>query len=137
MKSIHRLIIALSLVFAGSAGAETVLRVGHFPNITHAQGLVAHALTRQGKGWFEEHLGPGVSVQWYVYNAGPGAMEAIIAKSIDLTYVGPNPALNVYAKSGGAEARVISGAAEGGSARVVQGDGNLKPAAEFRRKKLA
>jgi NitT/TauT family transport system substrate-binding protein len=129
--------LGLTAFAVSSARADTVVRVGHFPNITHAQGLVAHALTRQGKGWFEQRLGPGVTVQWYVYNAGPAAMEAMIAKSIDLTYVGPNPALNVYAKSGGAEARVVSGAAEGGSALVVQADENLKGAADFRGKKIA
>jgi hypothetical protein len=32
------------------AGDKTVIRVGHFPNITHVQGLVAHSLSRQGKG---------------------------------------------------------------------------------------
>jgi NitT/TauT family transport system substrate-binding protein len=64
-------------------------------------------------------------------------MEAMIAKSIDLTYVGPNPALNVYAKSGGAEARVVAGAAEGGSALIVQAEENLKSAADFRGKKIA
>jgi NitT/TauT family transport system substrate-binding protein len=127
--------LLFSLVTASHA--DTVLRIGHFPNITHAQGLVAHALTRQGNGWFEQRLGPGVTVQWYVYNAGPAAMEAMIAKSIDLTYVGPNPALNVYAKSGGAETRIVSGAAEGGSALVVQPDENLKNAADFRGKKIA
>ena len=36
-----------------------VVRFGHFPNVTHVQGLVAHALSRQGKGWFEEKI-PGV-----------------------------------------------------------------------------
>ena len=45
-----------------SRAADTVLRVGHFPNITHAQGLIAHALSRQGKGWFEQRLGPGVNI---------------------------------------------------------------------------
>ena len=30
------------------AGAETVLRVGHFPNISHAQALVAHRLSMLG-----------------------------------------------------------------------------------------
>jgi NitT/TauT family transport system substrate-binding protein len=129
--------LGLSVFAVSSARADTVVRVGHFPNITHAQGLIAHALTRQGKGWFEQRLGAGVTVQWYVYNAGPAAMEAMIAKSIDLTYVGPNPALNVYAKSGGAETRIVSGAAEGGSALVVQPDENLKNAADFRGKKIA
>ena len=136
MKSI-RLIIATSLVLASSAGAETVLRVGHFPNITHAQGLVAHNLSRQGKGWFEERLGPGTKVEWFVYNAGPSAMEAVFAQSIDLTYVGPGPALNAYTKSNGAEVRLIAGAANGGAALVVQPDQNLKTAGDFRGKKIA
>jgi NitT/TauT family transport system substrate-binding protein len=38
------------------ATEKTVVRVGHFPNITHVQGLVAHNLSRQGKGWFEARL---------------------------------------------------------------------------------
>lgn len=117
--------------------AETVLRVGHFPNITHAQGLIAHNLSRQGKGWFEERLGPGTKIEWFVYNAGPSAMEAVFAKSIDLTYVGPGPALNAYTKSNGAEIRLIAGAANGGAALVVQPDQNLKTPADFRGKRIA
>src|SRR5262245_32295988 len=79
------------LVLATTAAAQTLtLRIGHFPNITHVQALVAHHLTRQGKGWFEERLGRGIKIDWYVYNAGPSAMEAIFANSVDLTYVGPN-----------------------------------------------
>src|SRR5678815_3477784 len=75
---------------------KVTLRVGHFPNITHAQALVASQLQRQGKNWYAEQLGPDVTIQWFVYNAGPSAMEAIFANSIDLTYVGPNPVLNAY-----------------------------------------
>src|SRR5215469_17078567 len=124
-------VAALQLFSAAVSPAQTVLRVGHFPNITHAQGLIAHAFSRQGKGWFEQRLGPGVTIQWFVYNAGPSAIEAILAKSIDLTYVGPNPAINAYAKSRGEEVRVIAGAANGGSALVVQGDSTLKIPADF------
>jgi NitT/TauT family transport system substrate-binding protein len=106
------LFAAFSLVAAqGSALAQGMtLRVGHFPNITHVQALVARAMERQGKNWFAERLGSGVKIEWYVYNAGPSAMEAIFAKSLDLTYVGPNPALNAYARSRGDEVRVIAGA---------------------------
>jgi NitT/TauT family transport system substrate-binding protein len=131
------LVVALLLSASAVSRAQTVVRVGHFPNITHAQGLVAHAFSRQGKGWFEERLGPDVTIQWFVYNAGPSAMEAILAKSIDLTYVGPNPAINVYARSRGEEVRVIAGAANGGSALVVRGDSTLKNPADFRGKKIA
>ena len=129
--------LLLALVLPLPARAETVLRVGHFPNITHAQGVVAHALSRQGKGWFEEKLGPGIKIEWFVYNAGPSAMEALFAQSIDLTYVGSGPALNAYTKSNGAEVRLIAGAANGGAALVVQPDQNLKAPADFRGKKIA
>src|SRR6266404_73759 len=117
--------------------AETRIRVGHFPNVTHVQGLVGHALSRQGKGWFEERLGAGTKIDWFVYNAGPSAMEAMSAKSIDLTYIGPSPAINSYAKSRGEESRIVSGAANGGAALVVSGDSPLKNAADFRGKKIA
>ena len=104
-----------------AAFAETtILRVGHFPNVTHVQALVAHNLSRQGKGWFEARLGPDVAIEWFVYNAGPSAMEAIFARSIDLTYVGPSPAINAYARAQGEDIRIVAGAVDGGAALVVQ-----------------
>jgi NitT/TauT family transport system substrate-binding protein len=109
------LLLSTLLVTANGTRAETKIRVGHFPNITHAQGVIAHALSRQGKGWFEQRLGEGVKIEWFIYNAGPSAMEAIFAKSIDLTYVGSGPALNAYTKSNGEEIRLIAGAANGGA----------------------
>ena len=136
---ISKLFLSISLFFAAAAFsfAETKIRIGHFPNITHAQGVIAHALSRQGKGWFEQRLGPGTKIEWFIYNAGPSAMEAIFAKSIDLTYVGPGPALNAYTKSNGEEIRLIAGAANGGAGLVVQADQNLKAPADFRGKKIA
>jgi NitT/TauT family transport system substrate-binding protein len=123
---------------AYSAMAQgTTIRVGHFPNITHVQAVVAHHLSRQGKGWFEQRLGPDVKVEWFVYNAGPSAMEAIFANSIDLTYVGPSPAINAYAKSRGDEVRIIAGAVDGGAALVVQAGSSLAVAADFKGKKIA
>jgi len=71
-------VLACSLGVSVST-AETKIRVGHFPNVTHVQALVAHALSRQGKGWFEEKLGAGTKIEWFVYNAGPSATEAIFA----------------------------------------------------------
>jgi NitT/TauT family transport system substrate-binding protein len=131
-------LLALIICVQQASGADKqIVRIGHFPNITHVQALVAHNLSRQGKGWFEQRLGPGVEIQWFIYNAGPSAMEAIFANSIDLTYVGPSPALNAYSKSRGEEVRIVAGAANGGAALVVQPDGNLKTGADFRGKKIA
>lgn len=60
--------------------------------------MIAHALSRQGKGWFEERIGPGIEIQWFTYNAGPSAMEAMFAGSLDLTYVGQGPTLKRASK---------------------------------------
>lgn len=129
--------ISIGFVAVACSFAETKIRVGHFPNITHAQGVIAHALSRHGKGWFEQRLGDGVKIEWFVYNAGPSAMEAIFANSIDLSYVGPGPALNAYTKSNTREIRLIAGAANGGAGLVVQPDENLKVPADFRGRKIA
>src|SRR4029434_6942289 len=130
MKKITAAIAGAILCFGSFATAEqkTTIRFGHFPNITHAQGVIAHALSRQGKGWFERRIATNVEIQWFTYNAGPSAMEAIFAGSLDLTYVGQGPALNAYFKSNGAEIRVLAGAANGGAALAVKSDSPIKTA---------
>src|SRR5213082_729566 len=140
MKTKLVLFVAAAIcVFAQLVAAQdkVVIRFGHFPNITHAQGVIAHALSRQRKGWFEERLGPKVEIQWFTYNAGPSAMEAMFAGSLDLTYVGQGPALNAHFKSNGEEVRVIAGAANAGAALVVKSVSPIKTAADFRGKKIA
>ncbi len=138
MKLRISLLLAL-LAFSplGGRAEKVVLRAGYFPNITHAQGVIGSQTSREGHGWFEQRLGPDVTIQWFPFNAGPSAMEGVFAGSIDLTYVGPNPALNAYIRSGGDEIRVLAGAAEGGAALVVQGDGRIKLPADFRGRKVA
>ncbi len=131
-------LLALSLAVSVASAAEKVtLRVGYFPNVTHAQGVIGAETTREKKGWFEQRLGSDVTIQWFPFNAGPSAMEAMLAGSIDLTYVGPNPALNAYIRSQGDEIRVLSGAALGGAALVVKANGPLKQASDFRGKRVA
>jgi NitT/TauT family transport system substrate-binding protein len=139
LPSIRIVLAALAFLasLAGARAQQITLRIGHFPNITHAQALVAAQLTRQGKGWFESRLGADVKIQWFAYNAGPSAMEAIAAHSIDLTYVGPSPAINLYVKAQGDEVRIIAGSAEGGAALVVQPDGRIAKPADFRGKVIA
>jgi len=124
-KVILVLVSTILTMHRASAEEKIVIRFGHFPNITHAQGVIAHALSRQGKGWFEERLGPKVEI------------EAMFAGSLDLTYVGQGPALNAHFKSNGAEVRVIGGAANAGAALVVKSDSSIKTAADFRGKKIA
>jgi NitT/TauT family transport system substrate-binding protein len=131
------LLAAPFLSAAARAQTPLVIRVGHFPNITHIHALVARSFERQGKGWFAERMGKPVRVEWYAYNAGPSAMEAVFAGALDLTYVGPNPAINAYARSRGAEIRVVSGAVNGGAALVIQPGSGLSKPADFRGKRIA
>ncbi|WP_429819813.1 ABC transporter substrate-binding protein [Ensifer sp. B1-9] len=121
---------------AASQSQDITIRIGHFPNITHVQALVARDFERRGQNWFTTRLGPDVGIEWYAYNAGPSAMEAIFAGSLDLAYVGPNPALNAYARSAGAEIRIIAGAVAGGSALVVQPGEKLAKPTDFRGRRI-
>jgi NitT/TauT family transport system substrate-binding protein len=139
MTTLIKVTVVCSLAgLTSAAWAEKLaLRVGHFPNVTHAQAVIAHGLSREGKGWFEQRLGPEVGVQWFVYNAGPSAMEAIFTGGLDLAYVGPNPAINAHLKSRGEEVRIVAGACSGGAALVVQPDGRIKADGDFRGRKVA
>ena len=133
-----RILLCFALFCAafGVAQAQSILRVGLFPNVTHAQALVAKNLSAEGKGWFEQRLGQGTKIEWFIYNAGPSAMEAIFARSLDLTYVGPSPVVNAYARAKRRGVRVVAGAMRGGEALVVRGD-TIKNAEDFRGKAIA
>jgi sulfonate transport system substrate-binding protein len=120
---------------APGPGEKPVIRFGHFPNITHVQALVAHNLSRHGNGWFEQRT--GATVEWSTYNAGPSAIEAIFAKSLDVTYIGPSPVLNAFDKSKGRNPRILAGAANGGSALLVRPGAGIEKPADFRGKRVA
>jgi NitT/TauT family transport system substrate-binding protein len=135
-------VLALCLfcaVFPGGAvgadGGEKTLRVGFFPNLTHAHALIAQNLAAEGRGWFEARL-PGVAVSWHSFNAGPSAMEALFAKAVDLTYVGPNPVLNAFLRARGGVA-VLAGAVRGGAGLVVPAGSSLSRPADFKGKRIA
>ena len=125
-------LLALALLGAacgddgGSAEAQTTdtetdaaepvtLRLGYFPNISHATVLVGVE-----QGLFEEALGNNVTFETTTFNAGPEAIEALFADALDASYIGPNPAINAYAQSDGEAIRIVSGATSGGAFLVVR-----------------
>ncbi|MFB3922678.1 MAG: ABC transporter substrate-binding protein [Terriglobia bacterium] len=125
-------LITVYLVASFPLYAQTVIRAGHFPNITHSQGVIG-----QANGWFEKALAPQARVDWKIFNAGPSAIEALFAGAIDLTYIGPNPAINGYVRSHGEALRIIAGATSGGAALVVRADSGIQKPEDFRGKKIA
>ncbi|WP_030900910.1 aliphatic sulfonate ABC transporter substrate-binding protein [Streptomyces sp. NRRL F-5126] len=99
------------------AGAKKLsadeVRIGYFPNLTHATALVGVE-----RGIFQKDLG-GTKLKGTTFNAGPSETEALNANSIDIGFIGPSPAINGYTQSGGKSLRIIGGSASGGVKLVV------------------
>ncbi|HYZ95031.1 MAG TPA: ABC transporter substrate-binding protein, partial [Nitrososphaeraceae archaeon] len=112
--------------------AKKTLKIGYFPNINHAQAVIG-----LGNGTFQKALGDNVEVKTTIFNAGPSAMEALFAKQVDVTYVGPNPAINAYVVSQGKDVRIISGASSGGAVFVIRNDSGIQSTKDFANKKFA
>ena len=114
---------------AQSTGPVT-LRLGYFPNVTHASAIVGVA-----NGTLAQSLGSSVTLEPHTFNAGPEATEALFSNAIDATFIGPNPAINAFIKSGGQAIRIVSGATSGGAYLIVK-DG-INTTADLRGKKIA
>ena len=100
---------------AGSGSAPVTVRLGLLANITHASALVGIQ-----QGFFTKNLGSAGKLATTVYNSGTQETTAILAGQLDAAYVGPNPAINAFQKSGGTAIKIISGAATGGASLVVK-----------------
>jgi NitT/TauT family transport system substrate-binding protein len=106
--------LALTACGGSSASSGDELRLGYFPNLTHASALIGVK-----QGYLQKALG-ATKLTTQTFNAGTSAVEALNAGAIDATYIGPNPAINAFAQSNGESIRIISGATSGGAAFVVQ-----------------
>jgi sulfonate transport system substrate-binding protein len=101
---------------ASAAGSAPVtVRLGYLANITHAPALIAVK-----NGYFAKELGSAGSVKTTVFSSGTQETTAILSGQIDAAYVGPNPAINAWQKSGGTAIKIVSGAATGGASIVVK-----------------
>ena len=127
----------------GTDFRSDVLRLGYFPNLNHAQVIIGLANGHFQKALSEnstssgEEGGEDISIEEYVFSAGPSAIEALYAGQIDVAYVGPNPAINGYLASNGEGIRIISGSASGGAVFVVRNDTGIQSASDLGGKKFA
>lgn len=100
------------------ASAEPLtLRLGYFPNVTHAPAIVG-----VDTGLFQEALGENVTLETATFNAGTEAIEALFGETIDASFIGPNPAINGYAETDGEILRVVAGSTSGGASLVVNSE---------------
>ncbi|RII17642.1 putative aliphatic sulfonates-binding protein precursor [Streptomyces sp. YIM 130001] len=106
------------------------INVGYFPNVTHST-----ALAGLQEGLFQKELG-GTKIKTQTFNAGPSAIEALNAKSVDVTWIGPSPSINGYTKSKGQNLRIIAGSGSGGVSLVVNPK-KVKSLADLKGKRIA
>lgn len=132
-----RLFLTTFWVGAVMAAEPVSLRIGFFPNLTHGPALAARQLEREGQPWFGSRLPAGTKVEWLAYNAGPAAVEALFAGSIDATFIGPSPLLTGYVRTRGEGLRLLLPIAQGGSALVVRKGSGLRSPADFRGRRVA
>ncbi len=114
----------------GSDDGPLTIRLGYFPNLTHAPALVGLQ-----NGLLAHQLGDGVSIEQHTFNAGGDAVTAILSGSLDVGFVGPNPTVNAFVQSHGQAIRVVSGATSGGALLVVRPD--ITSPSQLRGKKIA
>ena len=114
----------------GSADTSGQIRLGYFPNVTHAVPLVG-----LDQETFQKELGKDVNIKTKTFVAGPALMEALIAGEIDIGYIGPVPAINGFVK--GAEIKIVAGSNNGGAVLVSRKNSGIKEVKNLSGKKVA
>jgi NitT/TauT family transport system substrate-binding protein len=104
---------AAQRVPVSSQGAAAEVRLGFFPNVTHAPALVGVQ-----KNFFAGELG-ATTLSTQVFNAGPDEVNALLGGSLDVAFIGSGPAINAFAKSRG-DIQLVAGAVSGGAQLVVR-----------------
>ncbi|HEY7123574.1 MAG TPA: ABC transporter substrate-binding protein [Ktedonobacterales bacterium] len=126
------LFLALTGCGQGSSDDGKTVRLGYFPNLTHAAALVGVE-----RGTFQQALGLNVKLKSVIFNAGPAEITALFADQIDIGYIGPNPSITGYVQSHGQALRIIAGAASGGAFFIVRPGANIHNPADLSGKTLA
>ena len=131
------LVAALATLFAATLPAAAAkqqsgpvtLRLGYFPNVTHAPALVGVQ-----SGIFKKALGSNVDLQLKTFNSGTEELTAIQAGALDAAYIGPNPTITAWTQLDKG-VKIVSGAASGGAYFVV--DKSINSAADLKGKTVA
>ncbi|WP_060180560.1 ABC transporter substrate-binding protein [Streptomyces sp. IMTB 1903] len=114
----------------GKKLSASEVRIGYFPNLTHATALVGLQ-----EGLIQQELN-GTRIRPQSFNAGPSEIEALNGGSLDIGFIGASPSINGYVKSKGSNLRIISGSASGGVKLVVNPE-KIKTLDDLKGKKIA
>lgn len=120
-------VLLSSLVFLAGCGSTPAasksselssVKLGYFPNVTHASAMIGVE-----KGFFQKELGEKVKLETNQFPNGSLLMDALTTGQIDMGFVGPEPAITRYLQGG--DVVVLSGAANGGNVVVAAKDSNI------------
>jgi NitT/TauT family transport system substrate-binding protein len=131
------LVAVLATLFAATLPATAAkkqkepvtLRLGYFPNVTHASAIVGVE-----SGIFEKKLGPDVTLDLKTFNSGTEALQAFQAEALDASYIGPSPTITAWTQLDKG-VKIISGSASGGAYFVV--NKSINSAADLKGKVVA
>jgi NitT/TauT family transport system substrate-binding protein len=113
-----------------AAAAPVTVSLGFLTNITHAPALIGLK-----EGFFTQALGSAGTLKATAFSTGTEETTALLAGQLDAAYVGPNPTINTWQKSGGTAIKIVSGVATGGASVVVAK--GITSAAQLRGKTLS
>ena len=139
MKKIKKMIISTLLVLLFLIMINTVIieasnqkdqiRIGYFPNITHAPALVGIS-----ENIFADNLN-GTEIKTMIFPNGSLFMDALNTGQIDIGYVGPGPAMNRYLQ--GADVKALASASTGGTVMVSNKNFNYSSEQDLKNKIIA
>jgi NitT/TauT family transport system substrate-binding protein len=137
-----KLLVAVVAVLAGLVAATVpasaakkqsaepvTLRLGYFPNVTHAPAIVGVE-----EKLFQKALGPDVTLDLHTFNSGTEALQAFQAGALDASYIGPSPTISAWTQLDKG-VKIVSGAASGGAFFVV--NKSINTAADLKGKAVA
>ena len=105
------------------------VRIGFFPNVSHAPALVAYE-----QGFYTANL-PGVKVEIKEFVSGTTLSEAFAAGALDIGLIGPGPLINAAAR--GMPVQIIAGASQAGTVLIARAGSGITSLQDLRGKRVA
>lgn len=130
--SVIVILVTASFLNGEENSLENNIRVAYFPNVGHAVPIVGIE-----NGIFSEGIGDQFEIKTKLFDSGPQVIESLFAKSVDIAYVGPGPAINGFLKSDQTDIIILSGAASGGASLVVHPNSEINSIQDFSGKRIA
>ena len=125
-------VLALVVSGCGSGGGSggDGIRLGYFLNLTHAVPIVG-----LDKGLYAKEL-PGVTISTRQFLAGPEAVTAMLAGSLDASYLGAGPVITAASRAPG-RLLIVAGANDAGAILVARAGSGISSVADLDGKSVA